>query len=791
MKRNIIFYLISLICGILFCYFFKIEHFTKIYIFLIVVFIGIILHIFKFNRLKLFFLMFSIGFLVSFRSEKNSDLSEFFDKKITLTGEVLSSTIRSDGDGYKYEVKLKTIDKIEKNEKILLFTSNIELKIGDIIRVNGKLKEIRSNGNPRLFNYKRYNLKKNIFSDIFSDEVKVIGEHKSLKSYFNLYVENIFDKTLSSENSNIMKRIFLANSYDTDFENDIREVGLSHILAVSGLHIVIIYLILTRILVILPIRRIFREIVALLFIFLYACLIGNPASVLRAEIFLFISIFSSLYGKVKDKLNDLLLTIFVILLINPYMIFDIGLYLSAFSVFGIIKILPYFSKNRDGLVSKSFKLTISVLIAILPIILYVFGKISLMLFISNLVLTPIFVICIVISFFILIFGIISLKLSLLLGFFVNNFLNLIRLNVGFLKEISVNFTFYNYNFVFLVFTYLLILIYFKRRDIKYLTIDGFKFFIISIMLVFTFTNIYYIYKNEVVINFIDIGQGDACLIRGNQSSVLIDTGGITFGKVDNGKSVLIPYLQKSGVKKLDFVFISHLDADHCKNLSNLSKEVEIKNLFFRKNGYEDFLKKYGEVKAKNIYNVETNLIINSKDIDLEIIKGKDALEENERCILVRVTTNGKKILFTGDIGSFTENQLVKNDIDCDYLKVAHHGSKNSSTKDFLLASSPKTSIISCGYKNRYNHPHKDALERIKSVGSTVYRTDLQGNIILRINRFEEKIIGFRDIDDNLLVFLDFYFMDIFNCIIYLLAFVVLFITRNDLLIDLCFIKEEL
>ena len=139
--------------------------------------------------------------------------------------------------------------------------------------------------------------------------------------------------------------------------------------------------------------------------------------------FLFISIFSSLYGKVKDKLNDLLLTIFVILLINPYMIFDIGLYLSAFSVFGIIKILPYFSKNRDGLVSKSFKLTISVLIAILPIILYVFGKISLMLFISNLVLTPIFVICIVISFFILILGIISLKLSLLLGFYVNNFLN--------------------------------------------------------------------------------------------------------------------------------------------------------------------------------------------------------------------------------------------------------------------------------------------------------------------------------------------------------------------------------
>ena len=391
----------------------------------------------------------------------------------------------------------------------------------------------------------------------------------------------------------------------------------------------------------------------------------------------------------------------------------------------------------------------------------------------------------------MLFGLFSLKVCVFLGLLVNNLLNLIRLNVDFLKDININVTFYEYNIVLLIFTYFLLLIYFKRRDFKYFTFDNFKFFILSVMILFVSTNIYNIYKNEVNINFIDIGQGDACLIRGKQNNILIDTGGITFGKGDNGKSVLIPYLQKNGVKKLDFVFISHLDADHCKNLGSLSKEVEIKNLFFRKDGYRDFVKKYGEVKAENIYNIENNLKINLEDVDLEVLKEKDSTEENERSIIVRVTVNGKKILFTGDIGSFTENQLIKNDIDCDYLKVAHHGSKNSSSPEFLSASSPKTSIISCGYKNRYNHPHKDVLDRIKSTGSDVFRTDLQGNIMLRINKFEEKIIGFREIDGNLLGLLNFYFMDILNIIMYLLGFFVLVKIRKDSVIDLDFIEEEL
>ena len=267
MKRNIIFYLISLICGILFCYFLKIEHFTKFYIFLGLAVACLFSYVFRFNKIRLLIFMLSLGFLVSFFSEKESNLKSFFDQEISFTGEVLNSTARSDGDGFRHEVRLKNIENTEKTEKILLFTNHKQFEIGDIVSVTGKLREIKSNGNPRLFNYKRFNLKKKIFSNIYSDDVKKIGENKNLKRDFHKFVENVFDTFLSTDNSNIMKRIFLANNYDADFENNIREIGLSHILAVSGLHIGIIYLILSKILVILPIKRLFREIIILFFIF--------------------------------------------------------------------------------------------------------------------------------------------------------------------------------------------------------------------------------------------------------------------------------------------------------------------------------------------------------------------------------------------------------------------------------------------------------------------------------------------------------------------------------------------
>ena len=285
-------------------------------------------------------------------------------------------------------------------------------------------------------------------------------------------------------------------------------------------------------------------------------------------------------------------------------------------------------------------------------------------------------------------------------------------------------------------------------------------------------------NNDVRVNFIDIGQGDSCLIRSRNKNILIDTGGITFGKGDNGKGVLLPYLKKNGVKTLDYVFISHLDGDHCKNLKVLSENMEIKNLVFRKNGYVDYIRKYGNLNVKKVVDIESSTNILIEDMEADIFQISNSIVENEKSIIINLKINDKKILFTGDIGFFTENQILKNNIKCDYLKVAHHGSKNSTSTEFLKSSSPKECIISCGYKNRYGHPHKSTLDRILNEDIKVNRTDLDGNIILQINRFNDRIIGFNNIREDLLSYISFYKVEFFSIILYMISLIWIVLLRR-------------
>lgn len=782
MKRQSLLFLISLILGILFCYFLKIEKTFKILFVIVLIFTDFLAYFLKCNKKFIYFLsFFCLGFVVTLFNKTESSLNKCLDENVSIVADIMSSDITSNGN-YKYEIYINSIDEKSVKEKSLLFTENDSLKIGDNISFKGKLKALKYT-NPNLFNFKRYSLKNKIFTRVYSDKIKILGESKDfflkLKRDFNLYIQNVFDSSLNEENSNIMKRIFLSSKFDNAFDDEIRNIGISHILAVSGLHIGIIYFLLNKFLLLFPIKRLAREFLILLFIFFYGSLIGNPASVIRAEVFLTLIILTKFSFKIVDRLNTLFLTAFIVLLIQPFMIFDIGFYLSISSVFAIINILPRFYNKKEGFVFKSLKLTFSILLVILPIILYAFGSISVLTFIANLVLVPVFVFCIVFAVFLLFVGLLSLKITSFFAILLNFVLDIIRVNVGFLNEINLNLYFENFKIHFVFFYYFLIYIYLNKNKFKALSFESKKFLSLSILLTIFLTNLIAFYKNETQINFIDIGQGDACLIRNSNKNILIDTGGINFGKGDNGKTVLVPYLKKNGVKRLDYVFISHLDSDHCKNLKILSENIDIKNLIFRKNGYENYIKKYGNVKAKNIINIENEEKIFIGNIEVKVFQVINSLSENDKSIILNLKINGKKILFTGDIGFFTENQILKKDIDCDYLKVAHHGSKYSSSDEFLKASSPKAEIISCGYKNRYGHPHKDSLDRISKLNNNIFRTDLNGNIILKINRFEEKIVGFNEMDDNLIKIFDFYFEDIFFILSYLLSFIFLVVIRRD------------
>ena len=217
------------------------------------------------------------------------------------------------------------------------------------------------------------------------------------------------------------------------------------------------------------------------------------------------------------------------------------------------------------------------------------------------------------------------------------------------------------------------------------------------------------------VTFIDVGQGDCTLIRNGISNILIDTGGSL--EVDIAKDCLIPYFYKKKITTLDAVIITHPDYDHNGALSSLSKNFPINNTYIA----SDFNKQKEQtisISSLDITNLNTYLIPG------------DSSDNNYNSGVYRFTLSSTVFLIMGDAPKEIENKLLeeKKNIDCDVIKIGHHGSNTSSSEAFLKACSPSLAIISCGEKNRYGHPHKDVLNTLNHLSIPYRRTDLEGSI---------------------------------------------------------------
>ncbi|MBR4282235.1 MAG: MBL fold metallo-hydrolase [Clostridia bacterium] len=243
---------------------------------------------------------------------------------------------------------------------------------------------------------------------------------------------------------------------------------------------------------------------------------------------------------------------------------------------------------------------------------------------------------------------------------------------------------------------------------------------------------YVVAENESV-HFIDVGQGDCALLLSGENAALIDCG-------ENGEGeTVIKYLKKLGIKKLDFIVLSHNDSDHIGGANEVIESIPTEKVYADQIPSVKGNKNYANVvsAAKN-NNTQIISPTNLQEISLGnmvptiyIPTINDKTDENENGIVVMADVAGKEVLFTGDIGKEAEEVLIENypDLDCDILKVGHHGSKHSSSNQFLKTVTPEYSVISVGADNSYGHPTKDALTRLSKVNSEIYRTDILGDIV--------------------------------------------------------------
>ncbi|CDZ75137.1 DNA internalization-related competence protein ComEC/Rec2 [Peptoniphilus sp. ING2-D1G] len=621
-----------------------------------------------------------------------------------------------------------------------LIYSKEDLKIGDKVRIKGEIKLPKGKMNPYDFNYRNYLKAKGIDYIIYCDSARYLGKSfiDEVRADFREYVKSAIS-FLKEDNQRIVMSILLANtSYmDEMSKSDFRESGLSHVLAVSGLHICIILYVVETLLKLVRVSKIKRRLFAIILAFIYIYLIYFPIGALRS-FFMFTILFMSFLGKKKYKPKDaLILSAIITLLINPYAIYSPSFMLSYLSVLGIL-LFAKTIKSKMGSVyfKESIAITLSVSIMIIPISFYYFESYSILGIISNIFVLPIYTLAIILSYFMVIFKFAAPVISPAVDLILDGAGLLIKL-INKLNFLNVNF----YVGIFQVITYYLFLLLIIKRYvfIKYQAFN--KSIFISSVLILIFSMFNYINKKDnFIMDFLYVDQAECTFIKNNKTNIMIDTAGSRDKNYRPGKIYTLNYLRYNSIDKIDYLFLTHFDEDHAEGLLDIIDEVEIKRAYVSYFEDNEYIKALLE-RGVDVYLVEKNDIINIDDnTTIEILSdSKNYRDANNKSMVFVLNHRGFKSLFTGDIYKEVEEHIYE---DADLLKVAHHGSSTSSSDDFLKRTTPVYATISAGVDNYYNHPDEDVIKRLNENNILWKSTNYDGQITLKITDAEAEFTSY-------------------------------------------------
>lgn len=651
-----------------------------------------------------------LGFSLSFFNFRTYKLKDYKEMKAKIT--ILEK--RKTADNFRYFVRAKAsgID-----EKSVLFSEE-DLDIGEILLVDADISIPDKNTNPNLFSYRHYLISKSIGSQLEIKKVYQSSNSKSLflkaRNKFYNYIHSIFEGNLSKTASDFIISVILGENL---IENtDIKDLGLVHILAVSGLHI---DLLLGFILFIFAkFNYKYGYGIALGLCLFYGYLIGFPFSVIRVLIINLIGFLAFLFAMPEDKIKSLLIAGVLILLANPFAILNSGFVLSFVATSAVYLIYPKIRRRiTKNSIKENFAFTGSIQLGLLPFTIFYYGKINLLSILANFLVVPIFTIAMYLAFGLVVFyPIFSFILSPFfraLDFLLVTILNIVKFLNSF-GLFNIKFAHPSIFVAIYLFTLILVIFYMKKSNKKLVRIFyGLNLLVVLASLAYDFLN------PEVSFTMIDIGQGDAFLLSDRGEYYLFDVGGPKYDNYDSGERILIPYLNSLGIRNIKAVFISHEDGDHAGNIDGLVNNFNVENILTSK------------LNTNSLATYNPKII--KKDDRIKIADGSitcvfDGVEgeENAESVGYVIEIKGIRILTLGDLPSEYEDSL---DIRADVLKVSHHGSRTSTSRDFVEKVDPQIALISAGRNNKYGHPTREVIENLHGV--KIYNS--QNNGMVKIN----------------------------------------------------------
>ena len=653
---------------------------------------------------------------------------------------------------------------------------------GREISCTGSFEAFDGELNPGQFDAEAYYKNEGYTGILDAKDIRLVKEEESFSPdiylhRLNLAISDKYKKILGDKNAGSLSAMVLGDKrgLDEEIKELYQENSISHLLSISGLHISLlggaVFLFLRR----LKISFSFPLIASSIILIIYGAFTGFSVSTSRAIVMMSVLFISFVIGKSYDLPSGLALAALMLIVMNHRVIYQSGFLLSFFAVIGIFYIMPellYIFKvdiyHKRGIIKglhlllASIISSISILLATLPIILNNFYEVSLTGILLNIIVIPLMSLVVITG---LLGGFVAL-VSETVGSFIlgitHYILNLYTLfcrlgdRLTFLRLIIGKPDKWQIVLYYLILVIVFYLLALKRRENKLRSLKNnlskeyntSKRIVVTGLMTFTSFLIIAYKPREFSINMLDIGQGDCFVVNdGNNDIYISDCGSTTVQNV--GKTRLLPFLKSKGWGKVDTIFISHMDKDHVNGVNDLLKcaEITIGRIIISASYKSDKLncaeleelKELAKMRDIKLFYMKKGDEIVGKDISFRCIYPtgeEDIKDQNEASIVMRMDYKGLSMLFTGDIAGSTEEKIIegseKDILDCDILKVCHHGSKNSSTDDFLKKVSPKLYLISCGLMNRYGHPHRDALSRMTEEGGRILRTDHMGGTQIKL-----------------------------------------------------------
>lgn len=618
-------------------------------------------------------------------------------------------------DGNKLNIEVIGKEKIignyyfKNNEEIYNFKK--KYKFGDYVKISCELYYPKENGLFNQFSYKEYLRQNKIYLLMKINTInKTLNNNKIRYSIKNFIVNRIESILLSKK---YLYAFMIGEEYfiDSKVKDSYQINGISHLFAVSGSNITFVVMILLKIIN----KFKYKYLFIFSYVLLYMFLTDFTASIVRSGVFFIVLTLNKIYKWNIRIIDILFITLSLSLIYNPYLIHSVGFQFSFIISMYLIIFQKKILKYKNYIVILIIVSTIAFLSS-LPIVLNNFYEFNLLSIFLNLIyvpfvsfiLFPLSLICFILPF-----------LDKILFFFTNilEYSSLMFSKIDFFKIIIGKPSF------------LLIIIYYIVITI--IMINPKYLYLLIICLIINKLMYYSFYPS---IEFIDVGQGDSILIKlGGNKNVLVDTGGIlkyedSFKRINDfsiGDDVLSPYLKSIGISRLECLIITHGDMDHIGGSEAITNNFNVNNLFLNGN--------LNELEKKLIiYNpkyLKDNDVLKINNYIFYILNPSYDTNENDSSIILYFTINNINILLMGDASRIIEEKIIqKYNLDIDILKIGHHGSKTSTSINFIKKTTPYYGIISVGENNRFNHPHKEVLDILNNNNVNIFRTDYYGSI---------------------------------------------------------------